>query len=89
METHNVGEKSWCFKSLSPSGSLIIECFPDLGLSILPSVVFLGFRNPHWEESSSALARLPLHTHLDTQMLNPSNGHFVPSYSVAVPEILL
>lgn len=56
------------FKTLSPSGSLFFGCVPILGLSILPGIsgfqkflvsVFLVFRYPHWEESSSTLARLP------------------------------
>lgn len=80
---------SLCLKGLSRSGSLIIEGFPASCHSILPSVVFLGFRFPHWEENSSALARLPLRAHPDTNMLNPSNGRFGPPYSVAVLEILL
>lgn len=86
MENHKLDEQSWSFKSLSPSGSLIIEGFPALALFC--QVQCLGFRYPHWEESGSALARLPLRTHAGPQMLNPSNGHFVPSYTVAVPEIL-
>lgn len=86
METHNLDEQSWSFQSLSPSGFLIIEGFPALALFC--QVRCLGFRYPHWEESGSALARPPLLTHAGPQMLNPSSGHFVPSYTVAVPEIL-
>ena len=72
---------------LSPSGALFFGYFPSLSFSILPSEVFLSFRAPLWEESSSAFARLPLNRHPDTQIPNPHKVIF-HSLTLVVPERL-